>query len=109
MCNQKLTQKMKVELNSVYGSTVTAPLVFRVIIPVLTDDEIIQKVRKQIRLLYRYTLEGDVRSEIYQYGRVEGLLYGFFTADRLSMEDFEKFFYVIECMDNEFYGRCESC
>lgn len=95
------TQKMKLQLNSVYGVCAC-----NVTDPILTDDEVIQKVRKQIRLLYRYIMECEVRSEMYQYGRVEGMLYAFFAADRLSMKDFKQFSYTIECMDNEFYGRC---
>lgn len=100
MCNQKLERKMKLQLNSIYGACAC-----HAITPTLTDDEVIQKIRNQIRLLYRYITECDVRSEMYQYGRVEGMLYGYFSADRLSMEAFEQFSYTVECMDNEFYER----
>lgn len=75
----------------------------------MKDEEIIQKVRKQIGILHRYIIEVDVRSEMYQFGRVEGFLYGLFCAGRLSIEDWAKFSYVIECMDDEFYGRCSLC
>ena len=94
-------EELKLKLNSCYDiSVMTAPT--------FTDDEIIQKVRKQIWLLYRYITECEVRSELYQYGRVEGMLYAFFAADRLSMEDYEQFTYAIVCMDNEFYGYGRS-
>ena len=102
---KKTDLKMKTELSSLYGrsaSMLSTPLY---IVASLTDEEIIQKVRKQIRFLFHYIINCDVTSEMYQYGRVEGMLYGLFAADRLSMEDYEKFSYVIECMDNEFYRR----
>lgn len=97
---EDLKMKMKLQLNSVYGVCASGAIA-----PTLTDEEIIQKIRKQIRLFYRYIEYCEVENAMYQYGRVEGFLYGLFAADRLSMEDYEKFSYVIECMDNEFFAR----
>ena len=94
-------KNQKLKLSSCYGSNVIAPT--------LTDDEIIQKIRKQIRLFYRYIMKNDTSRAMYQYGRVEGLIYGFFCADRLSMGEYEKFTYVIDCMFNEFFRRNELC
>lgn len=94
-------KNQKLKLSSCYGSNVIAPT--------LTDDEIIQKVRKQIRTFYRYIMECDITNVMLQSGRSEGMLYAFFAADRLSMEDYEKFTYAVDCMNNEFFGRYEPC